>query len=165
MTGATFKRRHLHAPLYAQILSFAWFVLFASVGVLVLLADRGLVSPSVSRLLRGNPDALAPKLFGALLIVTGAGTWARGRLAGVVVDDDRITARTSNALGLPRVHTAYFAELRGAVLDGARVVLVQFDGSYFELPATADDEGLRAAVVERLACFHVPIVDPEGDDR
>ena len=118
MSSAPFPRKHLALPLSDQLIAFAWFVLFVAVGVLVLLADRGLVSSSLARLLRGNPDALAPKVFGALMIATGLGTLLRSRLGGVVIDEDRITTRTSTVLGLPRVHMAYFAALALLVLIG-----------------------------------------------
>ena len=159
MTAAPFARKHLGLPRVEQLIAFAWFVLFVAVGVLVLLADRGLVSSSFARLLRGNPDALAPKLFGTLMIVTGLGTLLRANLGGVVIDEDRITTRTSTVLGLPRVHMAYFAELRGASLRGGRIEFVQFDGSSFVLPGTADDVELLRAVKERLDHFHLRFDD------
>ncbi len=159
MSSAPFPRKHLALPLSDQLIAFAWFVLFVAVGVLVLLADRGLVSSSLARLLRGNPDALAPKVFGALMIATGLGTLLRSRLGGVVIDEDRITTRTSTVLGLPRVHMAYFAELRGASLRQGRVEFMQFDGSTFVLPRSADDVELLHAVKERLAHFHIRLDD------
>jgi len=159
VSAAPFVRKHLALPLVDQLIAFAWFVLFVAVGMLVLLADRGLVSSSFARLLRGNPDALAPKLFGTLMIVTGLGTLLRARLGGVVIDEDRITTRTSTVLGLPRVHMAYFAELRGASLREGRVEFVQFDGSTFVLPRSANDAELLRAVKERLEHFHLRLVD------
>jgi hypothetical protein len=139
-----------------QLIALIWFALFAGAGVLVLLADRGSLAPNLARLFRGNPDVFPPRIFGPAMIAVGFGLLLKSRLGGVVLDEDRITVRTSTVLGLPSVNMAYYAELRGAYLDGASVVLVQFDGSRFSLPSLASEEVFREALAERLATFRVP---------
>lgn len=136
---------------------------FVLVGALVFLAEDGRLSPVIARLLRGNPDALGAKAFAALLVASGVGTALRASLAGVVVERERVVVRTSGFLGLPRVRTAYWAELRGATVHAGRIELVQFDGSSFVLPRTASPAACEAAVREQLGLFHVPIASAPNE--
>lgn len=163
MTVSKRGPRHFGLPLGELVVGYGWSALFVVVGALVLLADRGQLAPGLSRLLRGNPDALAPRAFAALLLVSGLGTALRARLSGVVVDDERLVVRTSAFLGLPRVRMAYWAELRGAVIRGDRIELVQFDGSSFVLPPTASAAACEAAVRERLGHFHISIANAHAE--
>jgi hypothetical protein len=158
VTAPRFASRHFRLPLASDLASHAFALLFLVLGVLVLLADRGALAPGLARLLRGNPDALAPRAFGALLLAAALGTALRARLAGVVVFEDRVVVRTSGVLGVPRMQVAFWAELRGAVVEAARVALVQYDGSELVLPATAGGSACSEAVRERLAAYHVPLL-------
>ena len=163
MSAARKGPRHFGLPFGELAVAYGWSVLFVVVGALVLLADRGLLAPGLARMLRGNPDAMGPRAFAVLLIVSGFGTALRARLSGVVVDDERLVVRTSSFLGLPRVRMAYWAELRGAVIRDGRMELVQFDGSSFALPALRDAVACEAALRERLGHFHIFIANAHGD--
>ncbi len=163
MTTARKGPRHFGLPFAELVVAYGWATLFVVVGVLVLLADRGQLTPGLARLLRGNPDALGPRAFAALLLVSGVGTALRARLSGVVVDDERLVVRTSTFLGLPRVRMAYWAELRGAVIREGRIDLVQFDGSSFLLPATETAAACEAEVRERLGRFHVSVASARDE--
>ncbi len=154
--------KHFGLPLASQLVAHAFALAFVAVGVLVLLADRGALAPAATRLLRGNPDALAPRAFALLALVAGFGTALRTRLSGVVVEEDRLVVRTSGALGLPRVRVAFWAELRGAIVDGASVSLVQYDGSELALPETAGGAACADAVRERLERYHVRVSAPSA---
>jgi hypothetical protein len=152
-----FERRHFGLPIADQALTLALAALFVVVAALVLLADLGALSPALARMLRGNPDALGPRAFAALLGVAGVGTAIRTRLAGVVIEEDRVIVRTSAALGVPRVRMAYWAELRGASVEGDRVLLTQYDGSPFAIPTTGEPRACAELVRDRLARFHVRV--------
>ncbi len=156
MSPARFEARHFGMPLSRVLVAVASGVSFLVLGTLVALADRGLLTGDVARLLRGNPDALAPKAFSALLLLSGLGTLLRAKLAGVSVQEDRLVVRSSYALGIPRVQVAYWPELRAARFRGALLVLVQYDGSFLELPPVADQSGLEDAIRERARRFGIP---------
>jgi hypothetical protein len=156
--------RHFGLPFGELVVAYGWSTLFLVLGVLVLLADRDQLAPGLARLVRGNPEALGPRAFASLLLVSGVGTALRARLSGVVVDDERLVVRTSVFLGLPRVRMAYWAELRSAIIQGGRVELVQFDGSSFVLPPTDDAAACEAAVRERLGHFYISISNAHAED-
>ncbi len=157
---ARFSAKHFGLPLASQLAAHAFAVAFVATGALVLLADRGALSPGLARLLRGNPDALAPRAFALLALAAGAGTALRARLSGVVVDEERVVVRTAGLFGVPRVRVAFWAELRGAVVEGPSVALVQYDGSELALPETAGGAACAEAVRERLERYHVPLIAP-----
>lgn len=163
MSARAPQPRHFGLPLAELALAYLTAVVFVAVGALVFLADGGRLAPGLARLLRGNPDALAPRVFASLLVVSGFGTALRARLSGVVVDGERLVVRTSAFLGLPKVRMAYWAELRGAVIHAGRVELVLFDGSSFALPRTSAPSACEAAVRERLGHFHISIANAPND--
>jgi hypothetical protein len=157
-----FTAKHFGLPFASQLAAHAFALAFVAVGALVLLAERGALAPGLARLFRGNPDALGPRAFALLALAAGVGTAVRARLSGVVLEEERVVVRTADALGVPRVRVAFWAELRGARVEAAHVTLVQYDGSELALPETAGGAAFAEAVRERLAAYHVPLLAPSG---
>jgi hypothetical protein len=85
---------------------------------------------------------LSASVIAIVLVVSAAATVLRTHMRGVLVSDDWIEARYLLALGIPRARRWAWAQVTRIVLDGQRIALEMYDGSFERLPPVADAAGL-----------------------
>src|SRR5580700_2664998 len=124
-------------PLSARIPSAIYLAAALVLGGLVLYAYT--TATSGSRLFiwivegdRGRP--LSASVLAVIVVVSGFGTVLRTHMRGVLVSDEWIDARYLLPLGIPRARRWAWAQVLRVVLDGTRVALELWDGSFETLP-------------------------------
>ena len=129
-------------PLKTRIPSAIYLASALVLGALVLYAYTA--APSSSRLFvwiveRDRGRYLPANVLTVIVVVSALGTVLRTHMRGVVVSEDWIEARYLLPLGIPRARRWAWTQVLRVVLDGARVALELWDGSFERLPEVAKE--------------------------
>jgi hypothetical protein len=138
-------------PLGSRIPSAIYLVAALVLGALVLYAYTA--ASSGSRLFvwivegdRGRP--LSASVLAVIVVVSAFATVLRTHMRGVLVSDEWIEARYLLPLGIPRARRWAWAQVLRVVLDGTRVALELWDGSFETLPTVGKGRDLVALVLK-----------------
>jgi hypothetical protein len=146
----TGERKKFGPPLSTRIPSAIYLV--AALVLAMLVAYAYTVASSGTRLFawivegdRGRP--LPASVLAVIVVVSAFATVLRTHMRGVLVSDDWIEARYLLPLGIPRARRWAWAQVLRVVLDGTRIALELWDGSFERLPAVAKGQELVEVVV------------------
>jgi hypothetical protein len=89
---------------------------------------------------RGRP--ISANILTIIVVVSALGTVLRTHMRGVLVSDEWIEARYLLALGIPRARRWAWPQVLRVVVDGTRVGLELWDGSFERLPEVAKGQAL-----------------------
>ncbi len=138
-------------PMRARVPS-ALYLLGASVlGAIVLYAYTA--APSGSRLfawaVEGDRDRpVSASVLAVVVLVSALATVLRTHMRGVVVSEQWIEARYLLPLGIPKARRWAWAQVLRIVVDGTRVALELWDGSFEKLPEVAKSGDLLQLVLQ-----------------
>jgi hypothetical protein len=96
---------------------------------------------------RGRP--LPARLLAAIILVSALATVARTTMRGVLVSDEWIEARYLLPFGIPKARRWAWPQVHRVVVDGSRIGLELWDGSFERLPAVENAIGLADLVVHQ----------------
>jgi hypothetical protein len=132
-------------PLRTRVPSALYLVAALMLGSVVLYAYAW--APSTSRVFgwvvegdRGRP--ISANILAIIVVVSALGTVLRTHMRGVLVSDEWIEARYLLALGIPRARRWGWPQVLRIVVDGTRVGLELWDGSFERLPEVAKGQEL-----------------------
>ncbi len=132
-------------PLRTRVPSALYLVAALVLGSVVLYAYAW--APSTSRVFgwvvegdRGRP--ISANILAIIVVVSALGTVLRTHMRGVLVSDEWIEARYLLAMGIPRARRWGWPQVLRVVVDGTRVGLELWDGSFERLPEVAKGQEL-----------------------
>jgi hypothetical protein len=131
-------------PLLTRIPSAIYCLLTLALGTFVLWAY---MHPSASKytiwVVEGDRERpLGAQVLTVIVVVSGIATVLRTHMRGVVVSEDWIEARYLLPMGIPRAHRWGWPQVTRLVVDGARIGLEFYDGTFERLPPVADERAL-----------------------
>jgi hypothetical protein len=95
---------------------------------------------------RGRP--LSANVLTVIVVVSALATVLRTHMRGVLVSDDWVEARSILAFGIPRSRRWAWSQVLRVVLDGTRIALELWDGSFEKLPEVAKARDLVDVVLQ-----------------
>jgi hypothetical protein len=95
---------------------------------------------------RGRP--LSANVLTVIVVVSALATVLRTHMRGVLVSDDWVEARSILAFGIPRSRRWAWSQVLRVVLDGTRVALELWDGSFEKLPEVAKARDLVDVILQ-----------------
>ena len=139
-------------PLRSRIPSALY--LFGALGLGAAVWYAYALAPSSSRVFawvvegdRARP--ISASVLATMVVVSAVATVVRTHMRGVVLSDDWIEARYLLALGIPRARRWGWPQVLRVVVDGTRVALELWDGSFERLPEVARGRELVDLVVQQ----------------
>jgi len=159
------KRRKFGPPLASRVPSALYLLGAVILGGVVLYAYTA--ASSGSRLFmwivegdRGRP--LSASVLATVVVVSALGTVLRTHMRGVLVDEDWVEARYLLPLGIPRARRWAWGQVLRVVLDGSKIALELWDGSFERLPEVAKGPELVHAIVRHAERrrIDVTVLDP-----
>ncbi len=124
-------------PWRTRVPSTGYLLAALALGIVVLYAY--VAAPSSSWLFgwvvegdRGRP--VSANVLATLIVVSAVGTVLRTHMRGVLVSDEWIEARYLLPLGIPRARRWAWPQVNRIVMDGTRVGLELWDGTFERLP-------------------------------
>jgi hypothetical protein len=96
---------------------------------------------------RGRP--LSASVLAVVIVVSAVATVLRTHMRGVLVGEDWIEARYLLAFGIPRSRRWGWPQVLRVVIDGSRVALELWDGSFERLPEVAKARELVELIVRQ----------------
>lgn len=145
------ERLKFGPPLFSRIPSALYLSAALVLGALVLYAYTA--ASSASRLfvwiVEGDRDRpLSASILAVIVVISALGTVLRTHMRGVLVSDEWIEARYLLVLGIPRARRWAWAQVLRVVLDGSRIALELWDGSFETLPPVARGRDLVNVVLK-----------------
>jgi hypothetical protein len=109
---------------------------------------------------RGRP--VSAKVLASLIVLSAVGTVLRTHMRGVLVSDEWIEARYLLPLGIPRSRRWAWPQINRIVMDGTRVGLELWDGSFERLPPVGKPHELVELLLQhaRRRKIDVTVLDP-----
>jgi hypothetical protein len=127
-------------PLRARVPSAIYLAAALVMGALVLYAYTAASSSSllfVWVVERDRGRYLPANVLTVIVVASGFATVLRTHMRGVVVSEDWIETRTLLPLGIPRARRWSWSQVLRVVVDGTRIALELWDGSFERLPEVA----------------------------
>ncbi len=106
---------------------------------------------------RGRP--LSAEILAVIVVVSAIGTVLRTHMRGVVVSDEWIEARYLLALGIPRARRWGWPQVLRVVIDGKRIGLELWDGTFERLPEVAKARDLFQLMLQHAHRRRIAVTD------
>jgi hypothetical protein len=144
-------RRKFGPPLRSRLPSAAYLLAALALGATVLYAYT--LAPSSSRVfmwaVEGDRDRpVSASILAAVIVVSALATVIRTHMRGVLVSDQWIEARYLLPLGIPKARRWGWPQVLRIVIDGTRIALELWDGSFEKLPVVASPRELLQLVLQ-----------------
>ncbi len=138
-------------PIAARVPSAIYLAGALVLGALVLYAYEAASSSSILFVWvvekdRGRP--LSANVLTVIVVVSALATVLRTHMRGVLISEDWIEARYLLPLGIPRSRRWAWTQVLRVVLDGTRIALELWDGSFERLPDVAKGRELVDVVLQ-----------------
>ena len=155
-------------PLRTRLPSAAYMLAALALGAAVLYAYT--VAPSTSRLfvwaVEGDRDRpVSASVLAAVIILSALATVIRTHMRGVLVSDQWIEARYLLPLGIPKARRWGWPQVLRIVVDGPRIALELWDGSFERLPMVASPRDLVQLVLQHAQRRHIDVTVLERATR
>jgi hypothetical protein len=138
-------------PLRARLPSTAYLILALGLGAVVVYAYDA--APSSSWIFgwvvegdRGRP--ISAQVLAAIIVVSALGTVLRTHMRGVLISEEWIEARYLLPFGIPRSRRWAWPQINRIVMDGSRVGLELWDGSFERLPPVSQGRELAQLILQ-----------------
>ncbi len=99
---------------------------------------------------------LSVSVIAVVLLVSSLATVVRTHMRGVIVTDDWIEARYLQ-MTIPKARRWGWPQVTRIVLDGTRVGLEMYDGSFERLPEVADGKGLADVMMHHASRLRIDV--------
>jgi hypothetical protein len=144
-------RKKFGPPLRSRLPSAAY--LLAALGLGATVAYAYTMAPSSSRLfvwsVEGDRDRpVSASILAVVIVVSALATVIRTHMRGVLVSDQWIEARYLLPLGIPKARRWGWPQVLRVVIDGTRIALELWDGSFEKLPVVASPRELVQLVLQ-----------------
>ncbi len=100
---------------------------------------------------------LSVSVIAVILMVSSLATVLRTHMRGVIVTDDWIEARSLLALGIPKARRWGWAQVTRLVVDGDRLGLEMYDGSFERLPEVRDGKAMVQLMMHHAARLRIDV--------
>jgi hypothetical protein len=100
---------------------------------------------------------LSVSVIAVILLVSALATVLRTHMRGVIITDDWLEARYLLPLGIPRAKRWGWPQVTRIVLDGPRVGLELYDGTFERLPEVADGQALAQHIVHHAGRLRIDV--------
>ncbi len=155
-------------PIAARIPSAIYLAGALVLGALVLYAYAAASSSSILFVWvvekdRGRP--LSANVLTIVVVVSALATVLRTHMRGVLVSEDWIEARYLLPLGIPRSRRWAWTQVLRVVLDGTRVALELWDGSFERLPDVAKGRELVDVILQHAQQRRIDVTLLDGATR
>jgi hypothetical protein len=109
---------------------------------------------------RGRP--ISAQVLAGIILISALGTVVRTHMRGVLVSDEWIEARYLLPLGIPRSRRWAWPQINRIVMDGTRVGLELWDGSFERLPPVGKARELVELILQHAyrRKIDVTVLDP-----
>ncbi len=94
----------------------------------------------------GRP--LPASLLSGIVVASALGTVLRTHMRGVLISEEWVEARYLLALGIPRSRRWAWAQVNRIVMDGSRIGLELWDGSFERLPEVSKAQDLVELILQ-----------------
>ena len=91
---------------------------------------------------------VSASILAAVIVVSALATVIRTHMRGVLVSDQWIEARYLLPLGIPKARRWGWPQVLRIVIDGTRIALELWDGSFEKLPVVASPRELLQLVLQ-----------------
>ncbi|MDP9150753.1 MAG: hypothetical protein M3O36_12550 [Myxococcota bacterium] len=108
---------------------------------------------------------ISTQILAAIVLVSAVGTVLRTHMRGVLVSDDWIEARYLLPLGIPRAKRWGWAQVLRVVVDGNRIGLELWDGSFERLPEVAKEGDLFRLMLQHAQRRRIAVTDLDDAAR
>ena len=147
-------------PLRSRLPSAAYLVAALALGATMLYAYT--IAPSSSRLfvwaVEGDRDRpVSASILAVVIVVSALATVIRTHMRGVLVSDHWIEARYLLPLGIPKARRWGWPQVLRIVIDGTRIALELWDGSFEKLPVVASPRELMQLVLQHAQRRHIDV--------
>jgi hypothetical protein len=147
-------------PLRSRLPSAAYLLAALVLGSTVAYAYT--IAPSSSRLfvwaVEGDRDRpVSACILAAVIVVSALATVIRTHMRGVLVSDQWIEARYLLPLGIPKARRWGWPQVLRVVIDGTRIALELWDGSFEKLPVVASPRELMQVVLQHAQRRHIDV--------
>ncbi|MDP9037547.1 MAG: hypothetical protein M3O50_22350, partial [Myxococcota bacterium] len=102
---------------------------------------------------------ISAQILAVIVLVSAIGTVLRTHMRGVLVSDDWIEARYLLPLGIPRAKRWGWAQVLRVVVDGNRIGLELWDGSFERLPEVAKEADLFRLMLQHAQRRRIAVTD------
>jgi hypothetical protein len=155
-------------PLRSRLPSAAYLLAALALGATVLYAYT--VAPSNSRLfvwaVEGDRDRpVSAYILAVVIVVSAVATVIRTHMRGVLVSEQWIEARYLLPLGIPKAKRWGWPQVLRIVIDGRRIALELWDGSFEKLPVVASPRELLQLVMQHAQRRHIDVTVLERTTR
>jgi hypothetical protein len=156
----TAARTKFGPPLRSRLPSAAYLLAALALGAAVLYAYT--VAPSSSRLfvwaVEGDRDRpVSASILAGIIVLSALATVIRTHMRGVLVSDQWIEARYLLPLGIPKARRWGWPQVLRVVIDGTRIALELWDGSFEKLPVVASPRELVQLVLQHAQRRHIDV--------
>jgi hypothetical protein len=100
---------------------------------------------------------LSVSVIAVILVVSSLATVIRTHMRGVLVTDDWVEARSLLALGIPRARRWGWAQITRLVVDGDRVGVDFYDGTFERLPKVANGKALVQLMMHHAGRLRIDV--------